>query len=47
MVLNIDAIFDRKNDLRFVNIFVYRLKNSDFIFEGKMAELSRKQNLLI
>ena len=36
----------RKTDLRFLKIFVYRLKNSDFILEGKMAELSWKQNLL-
>ena len=27
--------------------FVYRLKNSDFVLENKMAELSCKQNLLI
>ena len=47
MALNTDAIFDRKNDLSFVNIFAYRLKNSDFILEGKMAELSGKQNLLV
>ena len=37
----------RKTDLCFLKIFVYRLKNSDFILESKMAELSWKQNLLI
>ena len=36
-----------KTDLRFLNIFIYRLKNSDFILESKMAELISKQNLLI
>ena len=37
----------RKTDLCFLKIIVYRLKNSDFILESKMAELSWKQNLLI
>ena len=37
----------RKNELCFLKIFVYRLKNSDFILESKMAELNWKQNLLI
>ena len=37
----------RKTDLRFQKIFVYRLKNSDFILESKMAELNWKQYLLI
>ena len=37
----------RKTDLCFLKIFVYRLKNSDFILESKMAELSWKQNLMI
>ena len=37
----------RKTDLCFLKIFVYRLKNSDFILESKMAELNWKQNLLI
>ena len=37
----------RKTDLRFLKHFDYRMKNSDFIFESKMAELSWKQNLLI
>ena len=35
----------RKIDLRFLDIFVYRLKNSDFILESKMEELYWKQNL--
>ena len=47
MPLNIDATFWRKTDLRFLKIFVYRLKNSDFILESKMAELIWKQNLQI
>ena len=37
----------RKTGLCFLSIFVYRLKNSDFILESQMAELSWKQNLLI
>ena len=37
----------RKTDLCFLKIFVYRLKNSEFILESKIAELSWKQNLLI
>ena len=37
----------RKTDLCFLKIFVYRLKNSNFILESKMAELNWKQNLLI
>ena len=37
----------RKTDLSFLKIFVYRLKNSEFILESKMAELNWKQNLLI
>ena len=37
----------RKTDLRFLQYFVYRLKNSNFILESKMAELNWKQNLLI
>ena len=37
----------RKTDLCFLKIFVYRLKNSDFILESKIAELNWKQNLLI
>ena len=37
----------RKTDLCFLKIFVYRLKNSDFILESKMAELNWKQYLLI
>ena len=31
---------DAKTDLCFLKIFVYRLKNSDFILESKMAELN-------
>ena len=38
---------DAKTDLCFLKIFVYRLKNSNFILESKMAELNWKQNLLI
>ena len=37
----------RKTDLRFLKIFVYRLKNGDFILESKVAELNWEQNLLI
>ena len=37
----------RKNDFCSLKIFVYRLKNSNFILESKMAELNWKQNLLI
>ena len=29
---------------RIWQIFVYRLKNSDFIFESKMAELNQNKN---
>ena len=36
-----------KADLCFLKIFVYRLKNSDFTLESKMAELNSKQNLMI
>ena len=36
-----------KTDLFFLKIFVYWLKNSNFILESKMAELNRKQNFLI
>ena len=31
---------DAKTDLCFLKIFVYRLKNRDFILESKMAELN-------
>ena len=34
-------------DLCFLKIFVYRLKNSNFILESKMVELNWKQNFLI
>ena len=37
----------RKTDLCSLKLFVYRLKNSNFILESKMAELNWKQNLLI
>ena len=37
----------RKTDLCFLQIFIYRLKNTDFILESKMAELNWKQNVLI
>ena len=37
----------RKTDLCFLKRFVYRLKNSDFVLESKMAELNWKQNLPI
>ena len=34
----------RKTDLCFLKIFVYRLKNSNFILESKMAELNQNKN---
>ena len=34
----------RKTDLCFLKIFVYRLKNSNFILESKMAEQNQNQN---
>ena len=37
----------RRTDLCFLKVFVYRLKNCDFILESKMAELNWEQNLLI
>ena len=37
----------RKTDFFLKKIFVYRLKNSNFILESKMAELSWKQTLLV
>ena len=37
----------RKTDLHFLKIFVYRLKNSNFILESKMTEVNWKQDLLI
>ena len=43
MALKIDAKFEFDGNLTFaffLNIFVYRLKNSDFIVESKMAELN-------
>ena len=47
MALKIDAKFEGKLTCAFYRFFVYSLKNSDFILESKMAELSWKQNLLI
>ena len=49
MVLKIDAKFEGKltynfkNDIRNLENF-HRLKNSDFILEGKMAELKQNKN---
>ena len=40
MALKNDAKFEGKLDLCFLKIFVYRLKNSNFILESKMAELN-------
>ena len=37
----------RKTDFCFVKIFVYRLKNSNFIIQIKMAALNWRQNFLI
>ena len=37
----------KKTYLRFLKIFAYRLKNSNFILESKMAELNWKQTFLI
>ena len=34
-------------DLYLLKTFVYRLKNSDFILESKMAKLNWKQNWFI
>ena len=34
----------RKTDFCFLKIFVYRLKNSNFILESKMAELNQNKN---
>ena len=50
MALMIDAKFERKmsfsfqNDMKNLASF-YRLKNSDFISESKMAELNQTKNL--
>ena len=33
----------RKTDLCFLKIFVYRLKNSNFILESKMVELNQNK----
>ena len=37
----------RKTVLPFLKIFVYRLKNIDFMLENKITELNWKQNLVI
>ena len=37
----------RKADLCIQKIFIYRLKNSDFILQSKMREFNWKYNLLI
>ena len=50
MALNIDAKFEGKltcafkNDMKNLANF-HRMKNSDFIFENKMAELNQNKNL--
>ena len=50
ITLKIDAKFEGKltcafkNDMKNLEIFVQRLKNSDFILESKMAELNQNQN---
>ena len=49
LVLGIDAKFEEKltsafkNDIKNLANF-HRLKNSDFILEGKMAELNKNKN---
>ena len=49
LVLEIDAKFEEKltsafkNDMKNLANF-HRLKNSDFILEGKMAELNKNKN---
>ena len=50
MTLMIDAKFERKMSFSFQNDMknlanFYRLKNSDFISESKMAELNQTKNL--
>ena len=50
MALMIDAKFERKTSFSFQNDMknlanFYRLKNSDFISESKMAELNQTKNL--
>ena len=48
MALKIDAQIGKKTYLCFQNricqIFVHRLKNSDFILESKMTELNQNKN---
>ena len=49
LVLEIDVKFEEKltsafkNDMKYLVNF-HRLKNSDFILEGKMAELNKNKN---
>ena len=49
LVLEIDVKFEEKltsafkNDMKYLANF-HRLKNSDFILEGKMAELNKNKN---
>ena len=50
MAMMIDAKFERKMSFSFQNDMknlanFYRLKNSDFISESKMAELNQTKNL--
>ena len=40
MELKTDTKFEGKLDLCSLKIFVYKLKNSNFILESKMAELN-------
>ena len=50
MTLNIDAKFEEnwfvlcKMTWKFCQIFVHRLKNSNFILESEMAELNQNEN---
>ena len=44
IVMKIDAKFEGKLTWRIWQIFIYRLKNSDFILESKMAELNQNKN---
>ena len=44
IALKIDAKFKGKLTWRIWQIFIYRLKNSDFILESKMAEINQNEN---
>ena len=44
IALKIDAKFKGKLIWRIWQIFIYRLKNSDFILESKMAEINQNEN---